>query len=148
MSAKYQIDKLNRVKFVKISEKTDFYELESIFYQYIRDVDFEPDLRILADIRYLNNPVAGLWEIQKLKKLYQYAYCDAKGIVDVVIVAKEGAAYRAARAFSFFMYDKKPLNVTIVSNLEDALKLLNLNGWNIPKFMQPSEAKVLTFVKP
>lgn len=85
-----------------------------------------PELRILADLRRLTDPVAGLWEIRKLKYLYQYAYQDAVAAVDVVIVVTKGPAYRAARAFQLFMRDKKPLNIRITDSIVAAQDLLGI----------------------
>jgi hypothetical protein len=62
----------------------------------------------------MTDALAGLWEIRKLKELYQYAYNDAVGAVDVAIVTRKGLAYRAARVFQLIMLDKKPLGSRLI----------------------------------
>ena len=126
MAAKYRIIPTHRLKLVEISGKTDYKELENLFYEYIRDPDFEPSLRILADLRGMTDAITGLMEIRKLKLLYQYAYRDTVGVVDVVIVPKAGVANRAARAFALFMRDKRPLKIQITSSWAEAHKMLGV----------------------
>ena len=105
MAASYKINKSQRLKLVQITGKANYEELESLFQEYVRDPEFEPDLRLLVDLRGMTDAIAGLLEIRRLKRLYQIAYQDAVDVVDVVIVAKSGIAYKAARAFALFMRD-------------------------------------------
>lgn len=109
MAARYMILRSAGLKFVVIEGTTNYDELERLFLTYLRDPDFRPDLRVLADLRGLTDVVAGLWEIRKLKALYEYTYHEAVGAVDVVIVTGKGPAHRAARAFQWAMRDRRPL---------------------------------------
>ena len=127
MSARFEIITSARLKYVVIEGTTNYEELEKLFRRYVRDPAFAPDLRILADLRGMTDAVAGLWEIRKLKNLYQYAYNDAVGAVDVVIVTRPGIAYRSARAFQLLMRDKKPLDIHIKDSLVNAQRILGLN---------------------
>ena len=61
MTASYQIHTSARLKHVVVTGSTNYEELESLFYDYIRDPEFAPDLRILADLRGMTDAVAGLW---------------------------------------------------------------------------------------
>lgn len=126
MAASYSIVKSAHLKYVKVAGRTDFKELETLFYRYVRDPDFEPTLRLLVDLREMTDAVAGLWEMSKLKRLYQYAYCDARNEVDVVIVTRGKIAHRAAKLFAFFMRDRKPMNIQITDNFDDALARLKI----------------------
>ena len=146
MAASYEIDQRDRVKYVKISGSTNYNELEALFLQYVKDPAFEPDLRILADLSGMSDALAGLWEIQKLKKLYQYAYRDAVDVVDVIIVAKAGVAYRAARAFKLFMRDKRPLRIHICDSLVDAQSILGSSDQEQTKLVRNKSAELLSFV--
>ena len=128
MAARYKINKSQRLKLVQITGKANYEELESLFQEYVRDPEFEPDLRLLVDLRGMTDAIAGLLEIRRLKRLYQIAYQDAVDVVDVVIVAKSGIAYKAARAFALFMRDKRPLNIQITSDWADAHKKLGVNN--------------------
>jgi hypothetical protein len=132
MPASYTIIKSARLKYVRIWGKTDYNELETLFYIYIRDPDFQPDLRMLVDLRDMADAVTGLWEIARLKRLYQYAYNDAENAVDVVIVARNGIAMRVAKAFAMLMRDKKPLNIHVTRNWDDALARLGVSPGSIP----------------
>jgi hypothetical protein len=127
MPANYKILSEARLKHVVVEGKTDFEELQTLFFDFLRDPDFEPDLRILADLRDMTDAVAGLWEIKKLKELYQYAYHDVVRAVDVVIITRGGLAYRAARAFQLMMVDKRPLVIKITDSIAVAQKLLALS---------------------
>jgi hypothetical protein len=146
MVASYRIDKANAVKHVTISGETSYVELEGLFYKYIRDPNFEPELRILADLRGMTDAISGLWEIQKLKKLYQYAYRDAVGVVDVVIVVNKGIAFRAARAFRMLMRDKKPLNVKITDTIGDAQEMLGLLDHSLSELPRTPQSRKLELV--
>jgi hypothetical protein len=127
MPARYKILHEARLKYVVIEGTTNYQELEQLFLTYLRDPAFAPDLRILADLRGMTDALAGLWEIRKLKDLYQYAYNDAVGAVDVVIVTRNGLAYRAARAFQLIMLDKKPLVIQITDSMAEAQNMLTLS---------------------
>lgn len=126
MAASYRIIKSAHLKSVRIWGKTDYAELEALFYVYIRDPDFRPDLRMLVDLRDMTDAVTGLWEIARLKQLYQYAYFDAKSAVDVVIVTRGGMAARVAKAFAMLMRDKKPMNIHVTRHWNDALARLDI----------------------
>jgi hypothetical protein len=140
MAASYIIHTPENVKYVRISGTTNYRELEALFYEYVRDPEFRPDMRILADLREMTDAVAGLLEILRLKKLYQYAYRDAVGAVDVVIVAKKGIAYRAARTFKLFMFDRKPLNILITQDLGHAQEILGLSNYMLAQMQQETAA--------
>ena len=139
MGATYKIDTSIRLKYVRIYGKTDYDELERLFYQYIRDPDFEPDLRLLVDLRQMSDPVAGLWEIAKLNRLYRYAYRDAVSAVDVVILAGSDVSYRVARIFALFMRDKRPMDIRITRNLPEALAKLHVSHETVRR-LQADEA--------
>lgn len=126
MTARYTIVKSARLKHVVIEGTTSYDELERLFLRYLRDPDFSPDLRVLADLRGMTDAFAGLWEIRKLKQLYQYAYHDAVGAVDVVIVTGKGLAHRAARAFQLLMLDKRPLAIRVTNCMAQAQEYLGL----------------------
>ncbi|EEW23717.1 hypothetical protein [Rhodobacter ferrooxidans] len=128
MPARYKILKSVNLKHVVIEGSTNYEELERLFLDYLRDPAFAPDLRILADLRGMTDALAGLWEIRKLKALYQFAYHDAVGVVDVVIVTGRGMAFRAARAFQLIMHDKKPLVIRITDSMAAAQSMLNLSN--------------------
>ncbi len=127
MTARYEIVTSVSLKYVVIEGTTTYEELEKLFLRYVRDPAFAPDLRILVDLRGMTDALAGLWEIRKLKSLYQYAYNDVVGAVDVVIVTRPGMAYRAARAFQLIMRDKKPLDIHIADSMENAQRILGLS---------------------
>jgi hypothetical protein len=126
MAASYRIIPSLRLKSVRISGSTTYEELEALFFRYVRDPAFRPDLRLLVDLRDMTDAVAGLWEISKLKRLYQYAYCDAEGVVDVVIVTGNTIAFRAAQAFAVLMRDRRPMRVQVVRTWDAALAQLQL----------------------
>lgn len=127
MTARYTIHKSAALKHVVVSGSTTYEELSTLFSEFIRDPEFSPGLRILADLRGMTDALAGLWEIRKLKRLYQHAYNDAVGVVDVVIVANKGIGYRAARAFQLFMRDRKPLVIRITDSMAEAQSMLGLS---------------------
>ena len=127
MPARYEILTSVSLKYVVIEGTTTYQELEALFLKYVRDPEFAPDLRILADLRGMTDAIAGLWEIRKLKQLYQYAYNDAVGAVDVVIVTRPGMAYRSARAFQLIMRDKRPLDIHITNSMAEAQRMLGLS---------------------
>lgn len=126
MPARYEILESAHLKHVVIEGRTSFEELKRTFLAYAHDPAFSPDLRILADLRGMTDALAGLWEIRKLKALYQYAYHDAVGVVDVVIVTGTGVAFRAARAFQLMMRDRKPLAIRIAKSMAEAQSMLQL----------------------
>jgi hypothetical protein len=132
MAAAYQIDSLLRVKFVRIWGTTRYDELERLFWTYTRDPAFRSDLRILADLRDLTDVVAGLWEIRKLKCLYQTFYQDAARPVEVVIVVRGGIGHRAARAFALFLRDRSRVQVRICRDMGAARALLGLDPAGAP----------------
>lgn len=148
MAATYIINSPENVKYVRISGATNYRELEALFYEYVRDPEFRPDMRILADLREMTDAVAGLLEILRLKKLYQYAYRDAVGAVDVVIVARRGIAYRAARAFKLFMFDRKPLNILITQDLGRAQEILGLSSYTLATLQQSKAGTKAPVLKP
>lgn len=146
MPARYQILKAARLKYVVVDGIATYEELERLFFSYLRDPDFVPDLRILADLRGMTDAFAGLWEIHKLKMLYQYAYHDAVGAVEVVIVTRPGPAHRAARAFQLLMRDKRPLHIHITDTLAKAQDLLGLSDEVMRQLDRPGpEAGVIAF---
>lgn len=146
MPARYQILTPARLKHVVIEGIATYEELERLFFSYLRDPEFVPDLRILADLRGMTDAFAGLWEIRKLKLLYQYAYHDAVGAVEVVIVTHKGPAYRAARAFQLLMRDKKPLDIHITDSMAKAQGLLGLSDKVMRQLARPSaDAGVIAF---
>ncbi len=129
MAATFKILKSENIKLVRIDGTTNYEELESLFIEYIKHPEFVPSLRIIADLRFMRNAMAGLWEVRRLKKLYQYAYRDAVGAVDVTIVVSHGLPYKLARAFKLFMADKKPLNVRILKDLPEAQREMHLSDF-------------------
>lgn len=149
MSARYKILTEARLKHVVIEGSTNYEELEKLFLRYLRDPAFAPELRILADLRGMTDALAGLWEIRKLKDLYQYAYHDAIGVVDVAIVARKGLAYRAARAFQLLMRDKGPLVIHITDSMAKAQKMLSLSDSIIAQLDPSSQSpSVVAFPPP
>jgi hypothetical protein len=126
MPASYTILKSARLKLVRIWGKTDYGELEALFFAFIRDADFQPDLRLLVDLRDMTDAITGLWEMSKLKQLYQYAYFDAVGAVDVVIVTKGAFATRVAKIFALLMRDRKPMIIHVTQSWSDALSRLGV----------------------
>ncbi len=149
MSASYRIIESERLKYVKIVGKADYEELESLFYSYVRDPDFKPDLRLLVDLTALTDAVAGLWEIKKLKNLYQHAYRDAEDAVDVVILTGNDFTNRLARVFAFFMRDRKPMNIQISGSLQDALAKLQIKPETLENFEKRDRGdNVILFTTP
>ena len=135
MTASYEIISSEHLKYVRILGTTNYEELRELFFKYIRDPEFNPDFRILADLREMTDAIAGLWEIQKLKRLYQYAYNDRIAVVDVVIVVNKGIAYRAARAFQMFMRDKGPLVIRVTDSMLEAQSMLGLRDDTIARLV-------------
>lgn len=127
MAASYRILPSENLKLVRIRGRTDYRELEALFYTYLRDPLFRPELRLLVDLREMTDAVTGLWEISKLKQLYQYAYADAEDVVPVMIVTGGPIAQRAAQTFAIFMRDKRPMNIRITRDWSEALALLGLD---------------------
>lgn len=134
MAASYRIILPEQLKLVHIVGRTDYAELERLFITYIRDPEFRPDLRMLVDLREMSDAVTGLWEISKLKQLYKFAYRDTPNAVDVVIVTASATAHRVAQAFALLMRDKKPLNIRLTKDWDQALRWLGLteNSINVP----------------
>ena len=74
MPAEFQILPTLRLKHARIWGRTNFAEIESCFTRTLTDPAFRFDLRILADLRGLTDPVGGLWEFWKLKQMYKTVY--------------------------------------------------------------------------
>lgn len=140
MPTEFKIIPSERLKLVRISGRADYAELEACFYRYIRHPDFSPDFRVLVDLRDLTDAIGGLWEFQKVKNLYQYAYAEAESAFDVVLLTQGNAAYRAARLFAFLMRDRKPMHVRVTKNLDEALQILGVRPEVVHPFLPMANA--------
>ncbi len=132
MPAEFQIRPTLRLKHARIWGRTNFAEIESCFTRTLTDPAFRFDLRILADLRGLSDPVGGLWEFWKLKQMYKTVYGAVHQAVEVVILAETPLAYRVARLFAWLMRDKHPLRVRVARDLDQALQMLSLPKGCLP----------------
>lgn len=127
MPTSFWISKTLRLKNVTVVGKTSYAELEEQFQLYFRHPNFSPSNRFLVDLTQMTDAVTGLWEISKLKKLYQMAYSDAENMIDVCIVPGSLLSWNVAKAFSILMLDKRPMNIQVCSSVEDALGRLRIS---------------------
>ena len=126
MVASYQISQKLRLKLVSIRGKTQYSELENLFFQYIADPEHRPGLNLLVDLSGLEDVLSGLWEIRKLHSLYS-SYCSVYDVsVKIAIFSDSNLTYRAARSFSLLGVGNKSLEVRVFRDFTRALVFLEL----------------------
>ncbi len=148
MPAEFQILPALHLKHARIWGRVDYPQIESCFFRTIRHPDFRPDLRILADLRGLTDPVGGLWEFWKLKQLYAGFYGPQNATADVVILTEGKVSHRAGRIFGWLMRDKHPLRVRVTRHLDEALRILSLPPGSLaPDLPQDTTSNVIPLAR-
>jgi hypothetical protein len=127
MTAKYIIVPELSLKYVKVTDTTDFSELYSLALMYFDDPLFSDDNRFIIDLTFLTNTKASFKDVLKLKNIYSDRFRYSGKAIQIAIIAPTSLGYGISRMFASLAATGKVMKVMVSREIDDVAHYFRLS---------------------